>query len=347
MRLLSIIIPIYNVEQFLEKCLRSLEDQDLPAENFELICINDGSPDNSREIVLNLQKEFNNIKLSDQENQGVSVARNYGINKATGKYLMFIDPDDYIYPNSFKQILKAADSNSIDMLIPGYTFIDIKNKQLGERINEEFEDRVITGIEAFNQLHKKKYFLPDISIGVIFKADFLRNNSLEFLPNVPFLEDGEFLARAHCLANRILFMKKLLYIKVDRQYSAMNSDLYYSEEARNGYGLAARNLKNFKNKYKLPEDQDSFINRPILQFVILSLYSAVKTRSFKELMNTVYNLKAYNLAKLGLKGCKGWNLICGMLYNFSPYFGAFFIVFYLKFSSCRELRQKKIRQEVK
>ena len=94
MKRLSIIIPMYNVERYVNKCLLSLEDQDIPMEDYEIICINDGSPDNSREVVIRLQKEFNNIILIDQENQGVSCARNAGINSACGEFVLFIDPPE-------------------------------------------------------------------------------------------------------------------------------------------------------------------------------------------------------------------------------------------------------------
>src|SRR5690606_24149359 len=93
---LSIIIPMYNVEPYIERCLSSLQDQDIPMEEYEIICINDGSPDNSREVVIRFQRQNKNIILIDQSNQGVSKARNNGINVARGKYLLFVDPDDYI-----------------------------------------------------------------------------------------------------------------------------------------------------------------------------------------------------------------------------------------------------------
>ena len=81
---LSIILPIYNVAPYVEKCIRSLEDQDIPKDTYEIICVNDGSPDNSQQIVEKLQQEFSNIILINQKNQGVSVARNVGIEKARG-----------------------------------------------------------------------------------------------------------------------------------------------------------------------------------------------------------------------------------------------------------------------
>ena len=113
---LSIILPIYNVEPYVEKCLRSLEHQDMPKDDYEIICVNDGSPDNSKLIVERLQKEFSNIILINQTNKGVSVARNNAIKKAKGEYLLFIDPDDSVQPNCLSELLYNAKSKELDVV---------------------------------------------------------------------------------------------------------------------------------------------------------------------------------------------------------------------------------------
>jgi glycosyltransferase involved in cell wall biosynthesis len=117
MKRLSIIVPIYNVENYVERCLRSLEDQNIPKDSYEIICINDGSPDKCREIIVGLQTEYNNIILIDQENQGVSCARNNGIKNASGKYLLFIDPDDYVDRDCLDGILNTADEYDAQVLL--------------------------------------------------------------------------------------------------------------------------------------------------------------------------------------------------------------------------------------
>ena len=90
----SIIIPVYNNEQYIEKCIQSVLNQTF--ENFEVIVINDGSTDKSGEILEKLNREDSRIILIEQKNQGVAVARNRGMNKATGKYITFVDGDDYL-----------------------------------------------------------------------------------------------------------------------------------------------------------------------------------------------------------------------------------------------------------
>ena len=94
MKRLSVVIPMYNVEPYVERCVRSLLQQDLPLDDYDIICVNDGSPDRSGEIVERLQKEYSNIILINQQNQGVSGARNRGIHEADSKYVLFSETDD-------------------------------------------------------------------------------------------------------------------------------------------------------------------------------------------------------------------------------------------------------------
>ena len=105
---LSVVIPMYNVEPYVERCIRSLLQQDLPSDDYKIICVNDGSPDGSGLIDERLQKEYHNIILINQQNQGVSRARNRGIQEADSNYVLFIDPDDYIRQNTLKIILNHA-----------------------------------------------------------------------------------------------------------------------------------------------------------------------------------------------------------------------------------------------
>src|SRR5690554_4926594 len=101
---LSVIVPAFNVESWIERCLLSIVHQDISPESYEVIVINDGSPDQSASIAKELAKTFSQIVVIDQENKGLSGARNTGIQNAKGKYVLFIDSDDYIEPNVFSKI---------------------------------------------------------------------------------------------------------------------------------------------------------------------------------------------------------------------------------------------------
>lgn len=331
MKHLSVIVPIFNVEPYVEKCLRSLENQDISHDEYEILCVNDGSPDNSREVVLALQKEFNNIVLIDQENQGVSIARNNGVEKARGKYLLFIDPDDFVQANSLGGILKDTIENRAQIVVPGYNFVDLDGNLLKSTTYERGNGNLLTGIEGYRITHMKGQMGADLAVGIIFDAEFMKGNNLYYMPDVPFLEDGELLARAHCLAGRCLLLKQILYSHVlVRQGSATHSDLFISERARKGFLIAANNLKFFQRSQELELEQKIFLNGSIVQFVLLVLYSAVRARSLKVLVSGINSLKAAGLGKLRLEGCKGWYLICGRPYNLSPYLGALALSLYLK-----------------
>ena len=117
---LSIVLPVYNVAKFIPDCLESLLCQDIPKEDYEIICVNDGSPDNSVEVIEGYIQKYQNIKLINQPNSGVCVARNTGFENAVGKYVWFVDPDDYIAPNCLGGILSALDENEADLITFDY-----------------------------------------------------------------------------------------------------------------------------------------------------------------------------------------------------------------------------------
>ena len=137
MKVLSFIIPLYNSAQWLRKCLDSVLEQDIPLEQMEVICVNDGSPDNSADIAREYIKEYpNTIVVLDQENQGPSGARNNGMRHATGKYLCFVDPDDYVEPNVYGKLVKQMEDEKLDMLRFNYQIVDEEYKPVDKR---EFE----------------------------------------------------------------------------------------------------------------------------------------------------------------------------------------------------------------
>lgn len=156
-KLLSVIIPLYNSSKWLPKCLDSVLNQDVDEDVLEIICINDGSPDNSAEIVLTYQaKHPQTFVLLEQENQGPSGARNNGMRHATGKYLCFVDPDDYVEPNVFGGLLKQMEEQGLDMLRFNYQIVDEGYKPVPKR---DFE--------------RKFDYSPNIMPGPVFLADRL------------------------------------------------------------------------------------------------------------------------------------------------------------------------------
>lgn len=125
MKVLSFIIPLYNSAKWLRKCLDSVLNQDIPLDQMEVICVNDGSPDNSADIAREYSKEYpDTIVVLNQENQGPSGARNNGMRHATGKYLCFVDPDDYVEPNVYWKLVKQMEEENLDMLRFNFQSVD-------------------------------------------------------------------------------------------------------------------------------------------------------------------------------------------------------------------------------
>jgi len=336
---LSVIIPMYNVEQYVERCLRSLEEQDIPKDEYEIICINDGSPDDCRGVVTQLQSEFDNIVLIDQENQGVSMARNNGIDIARGKYLLMVDPDDYVSHNILGARLEFVEQFNLDI---GFTGFIILNEQ-GE---EEFKydplyrkGRVLTGIEYYKEFRNSNIESrdPHRTVAIFFRRDFLNLHYLRYLPDIPYLEDGELLPRAVCLSSKVMFINQPFYYRTTRPGSATHSDLYYSDKARNGFIMAANNLLQFRNEICRHKEQKQFINCYIVHFTVISIIS-MGTLSYFRLYREMHNkLKTGPLRKLNTEGCSSLYKKMGNQYNVSMHW------FYLNWLMFRIKRSLKIR----
>lgn len=164
---ISVIVPIYNVEQYLEVCLSSILNQTY--KNFEVICVNDGTKDNSVKIVEDFQKKDSRVFLFNKENGGLSSARNLGLQKATGDYVCFLDSDDLMDKNFLETMFHYITKHNADMVSCSYfKFADgkkfkwAKNKKINEEIlppkeflTRAFAGRSLQGCVAWAKLYKK------------------------------------------------------------------------------------------------------------------------------------------------------------------------------------------------
>ena len=148
---LSIIIPVYNAETYICECLNSLVEQDIPAQDYEILCVNDGSLDTSLQILKAYGESYPNITVIDKENGGVTTARNEGLKAAKGDYIWFIDADDFIKENTLSRLRTLAEETHCDRLIVGgYQFVDFlkpNERELSEKaqlpINCPWYDAVV------------------------------------------------------------------------------------------------------------------------------------------------------------------------------------------------------------
>lgn len=154
MLLLSIIVPIYKVEPYLRKCVDSLLDQNLNPEEYEIILVDDGSPDDCGKIADEYAAKFSNVRAIHQENGGLSVARNAGIKVAQGKYIQFVDSDDYLEPNALGSLVDRAERDNLDVLRFNYRNVNEKYEEF-EPNNEPrpfmvYSVTVCDGLEFLN-----------------------------------------------------------------------------------------------------------------------------------------------------------------------------------------------------
>lgn len=215
--ILSIIIPVYNVEQYLKECLDSVKQ--LNIYNYEVIIVNDGSTDNSLTICKQYCKSYTNFRIITQENRGLSAARNTGISNSRGKYLTFIDSDDFINPSLFELLLKEVDKESADVIRGDYNLyyddIDVIDDTNSKTINI---GQVISGLELIKeQLKNNKYQI--VSCTSIYRTQYLIENNIFFREGT-FFEDHEFTLKVLLKKNnRVIWTNCSYYYYRQRQNS--------------------------------------------------------------------------------------------------------------------------------
>ena len=183
MELISVIVPIYNVQSYLKQCVESLINQTY--KNIEIILVNDGSTDKSGEIAKQLKNIDDRIKLIDKKNEGLGYARNSGLNIAKGNYVIFIDSDDYVAREMIEDLYDELKKNNSDTCLGGFKQVDDSGKIL---FIEEYRSQVITGRDIyFNLLPKMLGSAPEKSDSIrmsvwngIYSMDIIKKNNIKF-----------------------------------------------------------------------------------------------------------------------------------------------------------------------
>ncbi len=223
---ISVIIPVYNVEKYIPDCLDSLCNQTLT--DIEIICINDGSTDGSLKILQEYAEKDNRIIIINQENQGQGVARNNGIDIASGEYIAFVDPDDFIDLDSFGVVYSKFKETNVDIIQFDYQTCD-ENKNFMEYHTLSKEMKKVLG---FNLNDNQVFCLKDFkqanfiitrwcATDKIYSTNFIKQNNIKFSPSKNG-EDNIFSFSSTLLANKILYINKYLYHYRMRQGSAIH-----------------------------------------------------------------------------------------------------------------------------
>ena len=200
--MLSVILPVYNVEKYLERCLNSILGQTLA--DIEVVCVNDGSTDNSEEIIKEYLQKDSRIKLINQPNNGAASARNTGIEAARGDYILILDSDDFLEENALLYMYNRSKSLDLDILIT-YSY-DLDNKT-GEKTLPAYhlKKQYLPSKEVFNYKDIPDYIF-NFSVGwawdKLYKKSFIERYNLRF-PNLQNTEDVYFVFMSLVLADRI------------------------------------------------------------------------------------------------------------------------------------------------
>jgi len=210
MKKISYIIPCFNAENYISRCLESVYNQNLPLTDFEVICVNDCSPDNMIQIVEKFQKQYDNLILINHLiNKGQSAARNTGLKNASGEYVWFIDSDDNIRENSVEEMLQICFENQLDQLLFGFT-------TQGDVAPFLSQNSTISGISYMekwmNTFECHKYAAMYCVWTHLFRREFLIDNKIFYDENMKMMEDVIFSYQSFVVAGRVQALSEPNYI---------------------------------------------------------------------------------------------------------------------------------------
>ncbi|MBB5333536.1 glycosyltransferase family 2 protein [Chryseobacterium koreense] len=193
---LSVIIPVYNVEKFLAKCLDSVLNTFWNGVTIEILLVNDGSPDGSLAIAEKYQQEHREIKIISQENKGLGGARNTGIKNASGNYLFFLDADDYLINDQLTVLVKEAVHSDLDILEFGAKRVDLNGNVIDE-IFQYLPTQVLSAEQYLMQID-----FANSACNKLYKRDFLLQNNITFFEKT-WIEDAPFNIEAISKASKV------------------------------------------------------------------------------------------------------------------------------------------------
>ena len=214
---ISFIIPVYNTERYLDKCVSSILNQGIGEDLFEIIIINDGSTDSSAQIIKKLAKDRNTIKYIDSENQGLGAARNKGLSIAQGKYIFFVDSDDYLFDNSLSELFRYAASVSYDIIGLDWTEAYSNGSVTRKERKSSTYNSLMSGAEYLGKFNLSGGVCP-----YLFSASFLKEKSI-VMPEAIYHEDELFLSETFIYAHQIVFVNQLVYAYYQREDSITNN----------------------------------------------------------------------------------------------------------------------------
>ena len=226
---LSIIVPVYNVEKYVRTCIESIYKQGLDEECFEVIIVNDGTPDRSMEMITDIIAAHQNIAVINQENQGLSVARNNGIKVAKGEYILMPDSDDILIENSLKPLLEKALETKVDLVVAD--FLTMTDKEIDDFYKKEFKQpepqfKKVVGEQIYLELLNPHHCFV---WRTLYRREFLVTENLTSYPgirfqDIPFTHEC-YLKASNCIRTNIL-------LNIYRKWPGSATNAYKFENSR-------------------------------------------------------------------------------------------------------------------
>ena len=252
MKQFSFIIPVYNVEKYIKECLDSILIQTY--KNFEVILINDGSTDNSGILCDEYAKLDNRVKVIHTKNGGLSKARNVGLEEATGKYIIFLDSDDYWVSNELHKIAQKCDDNKLDILAYNYEIYDEVNSKVSVKSGIDFQDinnEIMNGEQYLKSVISKNPLYGWYSWLYVIKRDIFTKFKLKFKPGIKY-EDVDLTYRIILSASRVMFIDKVILRYRTKRMGAITNITNINTE-KHKLEVIKNNIKKVQN---LPIDDE-------------------------------------------------------------------------------------------
>lgn len=300
MKTVSIIIPVFNAEKFIHNCLQSCLKQNISEDSYEIIVINDGSTDRSAEIIKEFKNKFSNIVFIQQQNQGVSAARNRGLEIATGNYILFVDSDDTIEENSLQSVFYKAKNNDHEIIILN-SLIRNDGKKYREvyKFPEQFSGKTIPGTELF-----MKGYIRGSVCGVAFKRDFLYDNHIKFPETIKNGEDSLFMTLCFMYAQTVIHLDLDFYKVTIRKDSASRRwSIYKINELLDSMNV----ISEYISTHRLSPVQLAMLNirtYRIISSAIYHFFSLHQLSRYFELRNKIIKNDLYPVKKHGAQQFK-------------------------------------------
>lgn len=269
--LFSIIVPVYNVEAYLKKCVDSLIRQEVFSGELEILLIDDGSKDTSGTICDELAKEDTRIKVFHKKNGGLSSARNFGLKQACGKYIVFVDSDDYIERNSCKRLAETIERNKQPDIIVFDGIEDYGEKQVSIRNAFIKEEKKQAGKTYLLEAYQNRNLNVEACIHV-YRREFLKEHNLHFREGI-LHEDVEFTPRVLILAKSVVTIPDSLYHYMVRE---------------NSISTQRDKTKNIKDLFQTLKEQERLANQQDEQ-----LCKWMKNGILDSYLNMVYTARMY------------------------------------------------------